>query len=62
MLFLINASYRGKCLDFLRIDDILNIIGVVYSDFIVPSVPRGKFDISLGILLTEKGVVVTGEN
>ncbi len=39
-----------------------NIIGVVYSDFIVPSVPRGKFDISLGILLTEKGVVVTGEN
>ncbi len=39
-----------------------NIIGVVYSDFIVPSVPKGKFDISLNILLTEKGVVVTGEN
>lgn len=39
-----------------------NIIGVVYSDFILPTVPRGKFDISLNILLTEKGVVVTGEN
>lgn len=39
-----------------------NIIGVVYSDFIVPSVPIGKFDVSLKILLTEKGVVVTGEN
>ena len=39
-----------------------NIIGVVYSDFIVPKVPRGKFDVSLSILLTEKGVVVTSEN
>lgn len=31
--FFINPSYRGKCLDFLRIDDILilNIMGVVYS-------------------------------
>lgn len=39
-----------------------NVIGVVYSDFIVPSVPRGRFDVSINILLTEKGVVVTGEN
>lgn len=39
-----------------------NIIGVVYSDFIVPTVPIGKYDVSLNILLTEKGVVVTGEN
>ncbi len=39
-----------------------NIIGVVYSDFIVSSVPIGKYDVSLSILLTEKGVVVTGEN
>lgn len=39
-----------------------NAVGVVYSDFIVQSVPRGRFDVSLKILLTEKGVFVTGEN
>lgn len=39
-----------------------NIIGVVYSDFMVPEVPRGRFDISIKIILTEKGVMVTGEN
>ncbi len=39
-----------------------NIVGIVYSDFIVPEVPRGRFDITIKILLTEKGVVVTGEN
>ncbi len=33
-------------------------IGITYSDFIVDSVPRGRFDLSLGILLTEKGAVV----
>ena len=39
-----------------------NIIGVVYSDFILPSVPKGKYDVSLNILLSEKGVTVTGES
>ena len=39
-----------------------NIVGVVYSDFILPSVPRGKYDVSLNILLSEKGVTVTGES
>ena len=39
-----------------------NIIGVVYSDFILPRVPRGRFDVKINILLTEKGVTVTGEN
>ncbi len=39
-----------------------NAVGIVYSDFILPEVPRGRFDVSLKILLTEKGVVVTGEN
>lgn len=34
-------------------------IGVVYSDFILPEVPRGRFDMSVDILLTEKGVRVT---
>lgn len=38
-----------------------SIIGVVYSDFILPVVPRGHFDVSIGILLTEKGVKVTSE-
>ncbi len=37
-------------------------LGVVYSDYILPTVPRGRFDVSVDILLTEKGVKVTGEN
>ncbi len=39
-----------------------NAVGIIYSDFILPEVPRGRFDVSIKILLTEKGVVVTGEN
>ena len=31
-------------------------IGVVYSDFILPEVPRGRFDMTVDILLCEKGV------
>lgn len=31
-------------------------VGVVYSDYILPAVPRGRFDVSVTILLTEKGV------
>lgn len=31
-------------------------IGVIYSDYILPTVPRGRFDVSVDILLTEKGV------
>lgn len=34
-------------------------IGVVYSDYILGEVPRGRFDVSVDILLTEKGVRVT---
>lgn len=37
-------------------------LGVVYSDYILPSVPRGRYDVSVNILLTEKGVKMTGEN
>lgn len=37
-------------------------LGVVYSDYILPTVPRGRFDVSVDILLTEKGVKMTGEN
>lgn len=36
-------------------------LGVVYSDYILPTVPRGRFDVSVNILLTEKGVKMTGE-
>ena len=35
-------------------------IGVVYSDYILPTVPRGRYDMSVDILLTEKGVKMTG--
>ncbi len=31
-------------------------IGVIYSDYILPTVPRGRYDVALDILLTEKGV------
>lgn len=31
-------------------------IGVIYSDYIMPTVPRGRFDVSVDILLTENGV------
>ena len=34
-------------------------IGVVYSDFIMPVVPRGRFDMKVDILLSEKGVRVS---
>ena len=37
-------------------------IGVVYSDYILPEVPRGRFDVAVDILLTEKGVRVTKNN
>jgi len=37
-------------------------LGVVYSDYILPQVPRGRYDVSVNILLTEKGVKMTGEN
>ncbi len=37
-------------------------IGVVYSDFIVDSVPRGRFDTKVDIILTEKNVRVPYEN
>lgn len=33
-------------------------IGVIYSDYILPEVPRGRFDIRCDILLTEKNVRV----
>lgn len=37
-------------------------IGVVYSDYILGEVPRGHFDVSVDILLTEKGVRATKES
>ena len=36
-------------------------IGVVYSDYILKSVPRGRFDVKVDILLTEKGVKMTSQ-
>ncbi|MBR5515901.1 MAG: 5-formyltetrahydrofolate cyclo-ligase [Clostridia bacterium] len=31
-------------------------IGLIYSDFIIPCVPKGKYDLSADVLITEKGV------
>ena len=36
-------------------------IGVVYSDYILKQVPRGRFDVKVDILLCEKGVRTTSE-
>ncbi len=35
-------------------------VGVVYSDYILPVVPRGRFDVSVTLLLTEKGARMPG--
>ena len=35
-------------------------VGIVYSDYILPTVPRGRYDVSVTILLTEKGVRMPG--
>lgn len=34
-------------------------IGLVYSDFLLSRVPRGRFDLSVDIMVTEKGVRVS---
>lgn len=34
-------------------------VGIVYSDFIMDKVPRGRFDMKVDILLSEKGVKVS---
>lgn len=34
-------------------------VGLVYKDFIIDSVPRGKYDLSVDVLVTEKGVKTT---
>ena len=31
-------------------------VGLVYNDFIVPNVPRGRYDLAVDVLVTEKGV------
>ena len=36
-------------------------IGVVYGDYVLRQVPRGRFDVKVDILLTEKGVRMTSE-
>lgn len=33
-------------------------VGIVYSDFTIEQVPRGKYDISVDLLVTEKGVKI----
>lgn len=33
-------------------------VGIVYSDFILPEVPRGRYDTKVDILLSEKGVKI----
>lgn len=39
-----------------------SVIGVIFSDFVVPSLPHGRYDIRAGLLITEKGVRPTLEN
>lgn len=37
-------------------------VGVIYSDFILNEVPRGRFDLSADVLITEKGVRTVNAN
>ena len=39
-----------------------SVVGVIFSDFIVPSLPHGRYDIRAGLIITEKGVRSTLEN
>ena len=39
-----------------------SVIGVIFSDFILPSLPHGRYDIKAGLIITEKGVRSTLEN
>lgn len=55
-------GYGGGYYDRYLADFSGNKIGVVYSEFILPRLPRGRFDISVDLLVSEKGVKVTGEN
>jgi len=36
-------------------------VGIIYTSFILPSVPKGRFDLTTDILLTEKGVKIPGD-
>lgn len=38
-----------------------SVIGVIYSKYILPSLPHGRYDIRVGLVITEKGVNVTVE-
>ena len=33
-----------------------SVIGVIFSDFVLPSLPHGRYDIKAGLIITEKGV------
>lgn len=37
-------------------------LGVAYSDFILNTVPFGKFDMTVDLTVSEKGVILSGEN
>ncbi len=39
-----------------------SVIGVVFSEFVLPSLPHGRYDIKAGLIITEKGVKITVED
>lgn len=39
-----------------------SVIGVIFSDFIVPTLPHGRYDIKASLMITEKGVKVALED
>ena len=37
-------------------------VGAVYADFVLPDIPRSRFDLSVDVLVTEKGVRAVNAN
>lgn len=39
-----------------------SVVGVIFSEFVLPTLPHGRYDIKTGLIITEKGVKVTVED